>query len=46
DTRHEPCVVVGVDMADGGDDGEAYSVGVQRPAGGARPTRPLPRAAA
>ena len=35
DTRHEQSVVVGVDMADGGDDGQAYSVGVQRPARGA-----------
>src|SRR5262245_59315176 len=35
DTRHEQGVVVGVDMADGGDDRQAYSVGVQRPASGA-----------
>src|SRR4051812_40258212 len=35
DTRHQQGVVVGVDMAHGGDDGEAESVGVQRPSGGA-----------
>src|SRR5262245_43481239 len=35
DSRHEQGVVVGVEMADGGDDRQAYSVGVQRPARGA-----------
>src|SRR6478609_283328 len=34
-TRHEQDVVVGVDMADGGNDGEAYSVAVQGSPGGA-----------
>src|ERR1700736_55983 len=37
DTRHEQGVVVGVDMADGGDDGEAYGVAVQGSPGGASP---------
>jgi hypothetical protein len=35
DTRHEQRVVIGVDMADGGDDGEAYRVAVQGSPGGA-----------
>ena len=35
DPRHEQGVVVGVDMADGGNDGEAYSVAVQGSPGGA-----------
>src|SRR6185295_12708865 len=35
DPRHEQDVVVGVDMADGGNDGEAYSVAVQGSPGGA-----------
>ena len=35
DTRHQQGVVVGVDMAHGCDDGEAYSVAVQGSPGGA-----------
>src|SRR3954468_4424545 len=35
DTRHQQGVVVGVDMADGSDDGQAYSVAVQGSPGGA-----------
>jgi hypothetical protein len=37
DSRHEQSVVVGVDMAHGGDDGQAYSVAVQGPPRGASP---------
>lgn len=33
-SRHEQVVVVGVDMADGGDDRKAHSVGVECPPGG------------
>jgi hypothetical protein len=40
DTRHQQGVVVGVDMADGRNDGEAYSVTVQGSPGGAS-TRPF-----
>src|SRR5206468_2996707 len=35
DTRHEQCVVGGVDMADGGDDSQPYSIVVQCSPGGA-----------
>src|SRR3954454_7555031 len=34
DTRHEQGIVVGVDMADGSDDGQAYSVADKGPPGG------------
>ena len=45
ETRHQQVVVVGVDVAHQGDDGQDR-VGVQRPTPAPRPTRPLLRVAA